>query len=90
VGQKKPNAWGLYDMHGNVWEWCQDLYDEKYYAGSQVDDPAGPTQASRRVFRGGCWFNYAWYCRSANRDWDEPAFRINYLGFRVALVPPGK
>jgi WD40 repeat protein len=90
VGRKKPNAWGLYDMHGNVCEWCQDWYDEKYYAGSQVDNPAGPTQASSRVSRGGGWGDDARSCRSARRRRSRPARRYFNLGFRVALVPPGK
>ena len=57
VGQKRPNAWGLYDLLGNVWEWCGDWYDEKYYASWLAADPPGPTKASYRVFRGGSWLN---------------------------------
>ncbi len=85
VGEKKPNAWGLYDMHGNVWEWCQDWSDAGYYAKSPTDDPTGPTGGSDRVFRGGSWNLPAWLCRSAYRL--EPGLRIRILGFRVSQVP---
>ncbi len=86
VGGKKPNAWGLYDMHGNVWEWCQDWYDEGYYANSTTDDPTGPSGGSFRVLRGGCWNYPAWICRSAFRYWLVPGDRIFHLGFRVSRV----
>ena len=80
-----PNDWGLYDMHGNVCEWCLDYYDKDYPTGT-VTDPKGPVSASYRVFRGGGWGRYARGCRSANRDWFSADFRGNYLGFRFLLV----
>jgi formylglycine-generating enzyme required for sulfatase activity len=83
VGQKKPNAWGLYDMHGNVFEWCSDRLGE--YPKGAVSDPAGPEEGSDRVFRGGGWHYEAADCRSANRDGDAPSIRDGVLGFRVAL-----
>jgi formylglycine-generating enzyme required for sulfatase activity len=88
VGQKKSNAWGLYDMHGNVWEWCRDHYEEGYYANSPTDDPTGPTTGSDRVNRGGGWFDTAWSCRAAVREHGE--YGYNGLGFRVSLAPADK
>ncbi len=87
VGQKKANAWGLYDMHGNVYEWCEDWYDGKYYADSPTDDPTGPPGGSDRVDRGGSWHCVARVCRSAHRDYDAPGLRYNGFGFRVVQVP---
>ena len=90
VGEKKPNAWGLYDMHGDVLEWCADWYHDGYYAGSPKDDPTGPATGSYRVSRGGSLFCPAGGCRSAFREYFEPKRYDFYLGFRVSLVPPDK
>jgi len=87
VGQKKPNAWGLYDMHGNVCEWCQDWHEE--YSGKSVSDPTGPATGSLRVLRGGSWPNLASYCRSAIRlshGLTPPSARSNRIGLRVVVV----
>ena len=83
VGQKQPNAWGLYDMHGNVWEWCADWYEGSYYGQSAAADPPGPTSGSLRVGRGGGWVNTAAGCRSAFRYASSPGNRGGNLGFRL-------
>ena len=80
-----PNAWGLYDMHGNVAEWCADFYED--YPTSAVVDPTGPDAGIERVARWGSWWNYAWGCRSAYRGSDAPDAKYTNLGFRVALAP---
>jgi formylglycine-generating enzyme required for sulfatase activity len=87
VDQKKANSWGLYDMHGNVWEWCRDVYAEKL-PGS--DDPEVSTGGSDRVRRGGNWSSAAWLCRSAFRYKLTSVHRGSYLGFRLAAVPSAK
>lgn len=84
VGQKKPNAWGLYDMHGNVWEWCGDWYTDSYVNAVKID-PAGPASGSDRALRGGSWRNLPQRCRSASRYGSVPGLRYNGVGFRVAV-----
>ena len=84
VGTKKSNAWGLHDMHGNLWEWCSDLYDRVLSGGT---DPSGPSSGVFRVLRGGSWDDFAAGCRAASRNWDVPDPRGNDVGFRPALVP---
>lgn len=87
VGQKQANAWGLYDMHGNVWEWCGDWLGK--YPTAAETDPQGPAEGVLRVPRGGGFSSPARSCRSARRGGDEPSIRSGIVGFRLALSPSG-
>jgi sulfatase modifying factor 1 len=84
VGKFKPNAFGLYDMHGNAWQWCADRYGSEYYAKSSVDDPTGPDSGNHRVFRGGSWAHPPEHAQSAHRGWCSPDHGYDVAGFRVA------
>jgi formylglycine-generating enzyme required for sulfatase activity len=89
VGQKSANAFGLFDIHGNVWEWCRDGYDSEAYARSSdgVTDPFVPATGDTRVLRGGSWDSYPRFCRSSSRGGDIPTYRPDDSGFRVARAP---
>jgi formylglycine-generating enzyme required for sulfatase activity len=91
AGKFDPNAWGLYDMHGNLMEWCEDWYDPEYYNTSPARDPRGPERApagsDRRVLRGGSWYSPAAICRSAQRESYLPTLSRPTIGFRVVLIP---
>lgn len=85
VASFQPNAFGLYDMHGNAWEWTNDLYGEDYYAKSPVDDPQGPTEGSVVVRRGGSWHTWALYARSSYRNWNTKETRYTLVGIRLVM-----
>jgi formylglycine-generating enzyme required for sulfatase activity len=93
VGQKKPNAWGLYDMHGNVAEWCHDNYDKQYYAQSPEQNPRGPEEGDKNVLRGGAWNSAADALRSSARLGESPGFQDacfarDAIGFRCVRKAP--
>jgi formylglycine-generating enzyme required for sulfatase activity len=89
VGSYPPNEFNLFDLHGNVWEWCLDWYAEDYYAESPPEDPAGPETGQERVQRGGCWDSAGAHCRAAYRGKGEPGQHVQRVGFRVLLEAPG-
>ncbi len=86
-GSYQGNAWGLYDMHGNVWEWCEDWYSEKYYTSSADTDPVCDIAENRRCIRGGSWLWYPAFARSSMRMKYAPAYITNDIGFRAVLIP---
>jgi len=86
VASFAPNPWGLYDVHGNVWEWCEDVYDEEAYKDN-VTDPLNIGKYKEKVFRSGSWVSYERYCRSANRNWEVPDTGYFDLGFRIVMTP---
>lgn len=87
VGRFAPNSLGLYDMSGNVWEWCSDWYGEDYYISASRDNPRGPASGSHRVFRGGSWYCSPGHVRAVFRDGGLPNLRAAHLGLRLVLVP---
>jgi formylglycine-generating enzyme required for sulfatase activity len=91
VGSYGENAFGLFDMHGNVWEWCEDVFDEQAYAsrGGTTINPLVMSGSEYRVLRGGSWVNGPWFSRSANRSWLTPVTRYVLTGFRVVSVGVG-
>jgi formylglycine-generating enzyme required for sulfatase activity len=88
VGSFAPNAFGVYDMHGNAWEWTSDFYGEDYYAHSPTQDPAGPPDGKVRVRRGGSWHTWAFYARCSFRNWNTEETRYPLVGFRLVREMP--
>ncbi|MBN2308414.1 MAG: formylglycine-generating enzyme family protein [Candidatus Hydrogenedentes bacterium] len=83
TGTRKPNPWGLHDMHGNLWEWCNDFYQVDYYANSPDTDPRGPASGEKKVLRGGCWNSTPDACRAAYRYNEDPAYTDACFGYDI-------
>ncbi|MCY2983122.1 MAG: formylglycine-generating enzyme family protein [Planctomycetota bacterium] len=83
VGSFASNAFGVYDMHGNAWEWCSDWHGDTYYAESPINDPTGPKEGSVRVRRGGSWHTWSFYARSSYRNWNDESTRYTLVGMRI-------
>jgi len=88
VGEKMPNAIGLFDMNGNVWEWCEDIFHDKAYSKHSIENPVFlEGKSGSRVLRGGSWFDYARNCRVASRYGSGPDYRYYHFGFRLVCSP---
>ena len=87
VGKKQANDLGVYDMSGNVWEYCNDWYRDNYYSSSPSSNPTGPSSGSGRVLRGGSWEDFPIHCRVYDRNLNDPDFRDFGGGFRLVLEP---
>ena len=90
VGIFRPNSWGLCDIHGNVWQWCDDWYGKNYYQESDKKDPKGSNNGRSHVLRGGSWHDSPFFCRSAERFDLDPSFCNHAIGFRVVLRPAAR
>ena len=90
AGKKEPNDFGLYDMHGNIFEWCEDVFDPEFYSKPEATspNPVSTSGSKHRVLRGGCWFYFSKLCRSASRGWFSESYRDYNFGFRPTAPSP--